>query len=338
MTGNRRILVTGGAGFIGHHFVHHVLENNPDWDVTVVDALTYSGSESLLPSNIEFVRGDILNEELMDHLVSRCDTIIHFAAETHIPRSIQKSAPFFLTNVMGTQILADLALRYRKTLDRLIYVSTSEVYGTAQEKKMSESHPLDSHSPYAASKAGADRLIYSYWKTHHLPFVIVRPFNNYGPGQHVEKAIPRFITHCMMGEAIQLHGDGSAERDWVYVRDHCEALLGLLEVPIELIQGEVFNIGSGSSVSIRHIAELICEILHSSVSIDCVCDRLGAVPRLTADFSKLHRLTGWTPQTSLGEGLKQTILWFQEHSSFWRSQLEQRHVLVPVGEDKHEWH
>src|SRR5262245_7061599 len=202
-------LVTGGAGFIGSNFVHHLYNKHPDSRILVLDLLTYAGSVDNLPARfkeandggrIEFWYGDVRNASLVDSLVRRSDVVVHFAAETHVTRSIFDNYHFFETDVIGTQVIANAVLRSADRIQRFIHISTSEVYGTALQPLMNEEHPLMPLSPYASAKAGADRLVYSYWATYKLPAVIVRPFNNYGPRQHLEKAVPRFVTSCRLNE------------------------------------------------------------------------------------------------------------------------------------------
>ena len=228
----KTFLVTGGAGFIGSNFVHHLFHKYPDYRILVLDLLTYAGSVDNLPTDfhdasssgrIEFWYGDVRNASLVDNLVRRADVVVHFAAETHVTRSIFDNHHFFETDVLGTQVISNAVLR-AENVDRFIHISTSEVYGTADSSLMDEQHPLMPLSPYAAAKAGADRLVYSYWATYQLPATIVRPFNNFGPRQHLEKAVPRFVTSCLLDEPLRVHGDGSAARDWIYVQDTCEAI------------------------------------------------------------------------------------------------------------------
>ena len=212
----KTILVTGGAGFIGSNFVRYLYEKYPEYRLVVLDALTYAGNVRNLPVDINdgsndrlaFWYGNVRNGELVDTLVSEADVVMHFAAESHVTRSIYDNLLFFETDVLGTQAVANAVLKYRHRVERFIHISTSEVYGTASTEKMDESHQLCPLSPYASAKCGADRLVYSYWQTYKIPAVIVRPFNNYGPYQHLEKVVPRFITSCLLGEPLTVHGDG----------------------------------------------------------------------------------------------------------------------------------
>ena len=218
----KTILVTGGAGFIGSNFVNYIFVKYPEYKLIVLDALTYAGDiENIDPDvrnsdRFEFWYGDINNLDLVSDLAGRSDVVVHFAAETHVARSLYSHRVFFVTDVLGTQSIANAVLKHSGRLERFIHISTSEVYGTAEYEPMDEDHPLNPTSPYAAAKAGADRLVYSYITAHDIPGVIIRPFNNYGPNQHLEKVIPRFITSCILGEPLMIHGDGTAMRDWVY--------------------------------------------------------------------------------------------------------------------------
>src|SRR5262249_2748795 len=226
----KTLLITGGAGFIGSNFVRYIYNKHPVYKIIVLDALTYAASINNLPENsfnserFEFWYGNVLNADLVDSLVRRSDIVLHFAAESHVTRSIFDNRHFFETDVIGTQVVANSVLDYRDQIELFVHISTSEVYGTAMSKLMDEDHPLNPMSPYAAAKCGADRLVYSYWKTYQIPAVIVRPFNNFGPYQHLEKVVPRFITSCILGEPLTVHGDGSARRDFLFVQDHCKAL------------------------------------------------------------------------------------------------------------------
>lgn len=230
----KTILVTGGAGFIGSNFVRHIYRKYPDYRILVLDALTYAASVQNLPEGsfdaerFEFWYGNVLNADIVDALVKQSEVVVHFAAESHVTRSIFDNRQFFETDVLGTQVVANSVLRNRDRVRLFVHISTSEVFGTAETPLMSEDHPLRPMSPYAAAKCGADRLVYSYWATYRIPAVIVRPFNNYGPFQHLEKVLPRFITSCLLGEPMTVHGDGSARRDFLFVADHCDALDRLL--------------------------------------------------------------------------------------------------------------
>jgi dTDP-glucose 4,6-dehydratase len=335
----RRILVTGGAGFIGSNFVRHLAARYPDYQLTVVDALTYAGSVENLPeeltkgsdTRIRFWYGNVRNGELMDTLVSQADCIVHFAAETHVTRSIYDNLTFFETDVLGTQVVANAVVKYQKSIDRFIHISSSEVYGTARTPLMDEEHPLLPMSPYASAKAGADRLVYSYWATYEIPAIIVRPFNNFGPLQHLEKAIPRFVTSCLLNEPLRIHGDGGAQRDWLHVHDTCEALDRLLHCEVGQVAGEVFNIGTGESTDIKTLAQkLVRRTGRSESLLHYVTDRPGQVFRHTADISKAKRVLGWEPRIRLDEGLDMTIEWYAKNRGWWEKQLWMREVPIIV--------
>jgi dTDP-glucose 4,6-dehydratase len=341
----KTVLVTGGVGFIGSNFVHHLFETYPEWRIVVLDSLTYAGRIENSPQNgfdsgrYEFWYGDIRNGELVDTLVSQSDVVVHMAAETHVTRSIYDNRLFFESDVLGTQTIANAVAKHRDRVERFIHISTSEVYGTAAAEKMDEEHPLNPMSPYASAKAGADRLVYSYWATYKIPAVIVRPFNNYGPFQHLEKLIPRFITSCLLGEPLTVHGDGSAARDFIFVRDHCEALDLLLQAPREKVIGEVINLGSGQHRSIMEIASAVRDAMRAwDTPIEYIGDRPGQVFRHTCDPSKAKRLLGWEPRTSFEAGLARTIEWYRENESWWRSQLWMRHIPIITAAGRREMH
>jgi dTDP-glucose 4,6-dehydratase len=342
------VLVTGGAGFIGANFVHYLYRKYPEWRIIVVDALTYAGSVENLPVKIweeldndrlEFWYGDVQNGELMDTLVSQSNAVVHFAAESHVTRSIYDNSKFFRTDVLGTQILANAVCKYRDRIERFIHISTSEVYGTAETDLMDEEHPLMPRSPYAAAKAGADRLVYSYWATYDIPAVIIRPFNNYGPFQHLEKAVPRFITSCLLNEPIRVHGDGSACRDYIFVEDLCRAVDTLMSAPEDQVKGQVFNVATGVHRSILSIVQDILRLMcRDDSNVNYVGDRPGQVFRHTGDAGKISRAFGWKPAVSWEEGLKRTIDWYVERRSWWEKQLWLRHVPIVTSAGKKELH
>jgi dTDP-glucose 4,6-dehydratase len=244
--------------------------------------------------------------------------VVHFAAETHVARSIFDNRVFFETDVMGTQAVANAVLKYRNKIERFIHISTSEVYGTAAAEPMDEEHPLNPLTPYAAAKAGADRLVYSYVKTYGLPAVLLRPFNNYGAHQHLEKAVPRFITSVILNEPVTIHGDGSAARDWVYVEDVAEAIDAALNADINKIRGEVLNVGTGIATSVLDIAKKILKLMGKSESLLCsIPERPGQVDKHISSTEKTRKLLGWKAKTSLDKGLPRTIDWYQENRSWW---------------------
>jgi dTDP-glucose 4,6-dehydratase len=344
----RTILVTGGAGFIGSNFVHHLYNTYPNYRILVLDLLTYAGSLDNLPpfgghggasSRIQFWHGDVRNASLVDSLVEQSDIVIHFAAETHVTRSIYDNYHFFETDVLGTQVVSNSVLKHVKHIDRFIHISTSEVYGTARAAKMDEEQPLMPMSPYASAKAGADRLVYSYFATYDVPAVIVRPFNQFGPRQHLEKVVPRFITSCVLGEPLRVHGDGSAARDFTYIEDTCRALDCLMHCERSIVIGEVINLGSERSLSLAELASYVVRLMHrEDLSITYVGDRPGQVFRHTADTGKARRLLGWAPKVSFEEGLQRTIDWYVAHQSWWDKQLWMREIPIITKTGKRELH
>jgi len=344
----KTFLITGGAGFIGSNFVRYLHDKYADYRLMVLDKLTYAGSVDNLPvgfneaaanGRLQFWYGDVCNASLVDTLVEQADVVVHFAAETHVTRSIYDNHHFFETDVLGTQVVANSILKNIKTIDRFIHISTSEVYGTALREKMDEDHPLMPMSPYASAKAGADRLVYSYWATYRLPAVIVRPFNQYGPRQHLEKAIPRFITSCVLDEPLRVHGDGSAARDWTYIDDTCRALDCIAHCDASRVVGEVINIGQGESLTLAQIAPMVVQKMGKPDSlVTYVGDRPGQVFRHTADRAKAERLLGWRPQVRFDEGLDRTIAWYRENRPWWERQLWMREIPIITKTGKREMH
>jgi dTDP-glucose 4,6-dehydratase len=321
----KRVLVTGGAGFISSAFVRHLLEATP-YEVVSLDALTYAGNlenlaDVIAHPRLSFVHGDIRDRELVRDVVAEVDVIVNAAAESHVEKSIEEGASEFVTtNVEGTQILLD-AVR-DAPVERFILISSSEVYGTAEYAPMDEEHPLNPRSPYAATKAGADRLAYSYFVTYGLPIVIVRPFNNYGPRQHPEKVVPRFIAQALSDEPLTVHGDGRASRDWLYVDDDAEAIEAVIAADIDLLAGEVVNVATGVDISVFQIADLVLEVLGKPASLKAYVDeRPGQVARHVGSTEKAEELLGWHARTSLEEGLERTVEWYRENDGWWRGLL-----------------
>jgi len=317
-----RVLVTGGAGFIPSNFIRHLLAKTA-YDVVSLDALTYAGNVENLADvmsheRLSFVHGDIRDVELVREVVSEVDVIVNAAAESHVEKSIEEGGrEFVTTNVEGTQILLD-AVR-EAPVERFILFSSSEVYGTAERDPMDEEHPLNPRSPYAATKAGADRLAYSYFVTYGLPIVIVRPFNNYGPRQHPEKVVPRFITQALQDRELTIHGDGHASRDWLYVDDDAEAVEAVIAAPLEKVAGEVLNIATGIDISVNDIADAVLDALGKPASLkQHVTERPGQVDRHIGSTEKMERLTGWRARTSFEDGLERTIAWYRENEAWWR--------------------
>jgi len=318
----KRVLVTGGAGFISSNFIRHLLAKTP-YDVVSLDALTYAGnlenlSDVMSHERLSFVHGDVRDAELVRDVVSEVDVIVNAAAESHVEKSIAEGArEFVTTNVEGTQILLDATRE--APVERFILISSSEVYGTAERAPMDEEHPLNPRSPYAATKAGADRLAYAYFVTYGLPIVIVRPFNNYGPRQHPEKVIPRFITQALRDEPLTVHGDGLASRDWLYVDDDAEAIEAVIAAPLDAVAGEVLNVATGLDISVAEIADRVLAAVGKPASLKSfVTERPGQVQRHIGSTEKIERLTGWRARVSFDEGLARTISWYRENEAWWR--------------------
>lgn len=322
----KRVLVTGGAGFIPSNLIRHLLEATP-YEVVSLDALTYAGNienlaEVMAHPRLSFVHGDIRDAALMRDVVAEVDVIVNAAAESHVEKSIVEGASEFVTtNVEGTQILLD-AIR-QSPVERFVLISSSEVYGTADYAPMDEDHPLKPRSPYAATKAGADRLAYSYYVTYELPIVIVRPFNNYGPFQNPEKAIPRFITQALSDEPLTIHGDGHASRDWLYVEDDAEAITAIIEADIDRIAGEVLNVATGIDIPVSQIADMVLDALGKPRSLKVhTPERPGQVDRHIGTTEKMAELTGWRARTRFEDGLERTAAWYRENETWWRAVLE----------------
>lgn len=316
-----KIFVTGGAGFIGSNFIHYVLRNHHDWEVTNLDKLTYAGNLENLQDmeddgRYSFIRGDIEDRELIDEVISNhFDIIVNLAAESHVDRSILDPSPFIETNVRGTQVLLEAARQYK--VARFIQISTDEVYGSlAAGGKFSEESPLLPNSPYAASKAAADFLCRAYYNTYGLPVIITRSSNNYGPFQFPEKIIPLAITNALEGKLIPIYGDGLNVRDWIHVDDHCCAL----DVIIQKGRiGDVYNIGGSNERTNLELVRMILDILGKPDSlIAFVADRPGHDHRYALDITKIVRELGWRPSYPFEEALKDTVNWYKEHESWWR--------------------
>ena len=320
----KRVLVTGGAGFISSNFIRHLLANTA-YEVVSLDALTYAGNlenlaDVMAHERLSFVHGDIRDAELVAKVVAEVDVIVNAAAESHVEKSIEEGASEFVTtNVEGTQILLD-AIRCTP-VERFILISSSEVYGTADCAPMDEEHALNPRSPYAATKAGGDRLAYSYFVTYGLPIVIVRPFNNYGPRQHPEKVIPRFVTQALSGEPLTIHGDGHASRDWLFVDDDAAAIEAIIAADLDALAGEVVNVATGIDISVNEVADAVLAATGSDSAKVHVDERLGQVDRHIGSTDKLERLTGFRARTDFETGLERTVEWYRENEAWWRSVL-----------------
>jgi dTDP-glucose 4,6-dehydratase len=314
-----RLLVTGGAGFIGSNFVHHFLRRFPESHVVVLDALTYAGRRENLnglpATSMTFLHGDIRDSEAVSRAMAGCQAVINFAAESHVDRSIEAPGDFIQTDVYGVFVLCEEARR--QSVRRFVQVSTDEVYGEVLEGYSTEDWPLHPRSPYAASKAGGDRLAYAYYCTYGLPVIVTRCSNNYGPRQYPEKLVSLFVTNAIDGEPLPVYGTGLNRRDWLHVDDHCDALITLLAHPG--IEGETFNIGAGHELDVLTITDTILRLLGKPRSlIRHVEDRPGHDRRYAVDSSKLTRLTGWEPRTSFEDGIRETVRWFQANETWWR--------------------
>jgi dTDP-glucose 4,6-dehydratase len=313
------VLVTGGAGFIGSNFVRHALAVHPDWHVTTLDKLTYAGRLENLHDVIDnprhtFVRGDVADAAVAAPLVEQSHLVVHFAAETHVDRSIQNAGEFITTDVFGTFILLEAARR-APALRRFVQISTDEVYGSVAVGSSRETDELKPRNPYSASKAGADRLAYSYFATYGVPVIITRASNNYGPYQFPEKVIPLFVTNALDDIPVPLYGDGLNERDWLHVIDHCRALDLLIEAGEN---GEVYNVGGGNHVRNIDLTRRILALTgKSDALIKPVADRPGHDRRYSLDTTKLQRL-GWTAAAVFEQGLAETVQWYVENEWWWR--------------------
>jgi len=322
-----RVLVTGGAGFIGSNFIRYVLTKLSDWEIINFDKLTYAGNlENLADiannSRYSFVKGDICDPRAVEETVarlSRSDMVVNFAAETHVDRSILSAGSFVQTDVYGTFVLLEAMKKFK--ISRYLHVSTDEVYGSIEKGSFTEESPLHPNSPYAASKAGGDLLVRAYHETYGLPVIITRSSNNYGPFHYPEKIIPLFITNALEGKKLPLYGDGKNVRDWLYVEDNCEAIDLVLQ---KGKTGEVYNIGGGNERQNIEITKFILKEMGISEDfIEPVKDRPGHDRRYSVDCSKVKKL-GWQPRTNFEEGLKQTIKWYQANQAWWKKIKEKQ--------------
>jgi dTDP-glucose 4,6-dehydratase len=318
-TSRIQVLVTGGAGFIGSNFVRYALGAHPDWHVTTLDKLTYAGRRENLHDVMDdprhtFVHGDICDAAVAAPLVEASDIVVHFAAETHVDRSILAAGEFIKTDVEGSFVLLEAARRNSR-LRRFVQISTDEVYGSVPEGSSSETDELRPRNPYSASKAGADRLAYSYWATHEVPVIVTRASNNYGPYQFPEKVIPLFVTNLIDDIQVPLYGDGGNVRDWLHVVDHCRALDLLIH---DGKSGEVYNIGGGNEVKNVDLTHTLLRLVGKDTSlIRRVADRKGHDRRYSVSTEKL-RAMGWAPSVAFEQGLKETVAWYQQNEWWWR--------------------
>jgi len=311
-----RLFVTGGAGFIGSNFVRFVLGNSDD-EVTVFDVLTYAGNLTNLRDvedgpRFRFVKGDVTDREAVEEAMAGHDAVVHFAAESHVDRSIKSPDEFVHTNCDGTNVIMDVARRLE--VPRVVHISTDEVYGSVEHGSSTETDPVQPRSPYSASKAGSDLIALSYFTTYGLPVIVTRSSNNYGPYQYPEKVIPLFVTNLLDGRKVPLYGDGMNVRDWCYVEDNCAGIdLVLRRGEI----GEIYNIGAGNEIPNRVLTDKILALLGQDTSmIEYVTDRLGHDRRYSLDISKVRRL-GWAPAHDLDEALATTVEWYRENRWWW---------------------
>ncbi len=313
----RKILVTGGAGFIGSNFIRYMLNKHDDVEIINLDKLTYAGNLENLQDietdhRYSFVRGDICDREIVDKLMKGVDVVVNFAAESHVDRSIGKPDDFIKTDVFGVFVLLEAARKHG--VERFVQISTDEVYGSTEKGFFKETDPLMPSSPYSASKAGGDRLAYSYYVTYKLPVVIPRSSNNFGPYQYPEKLISLFVTNALEDKELPIYGDGKNIRDWLYVIDNCEA--------IELVMergkgGEVYNIGGGNEKNNLEITEFILKELNKPKSlIKFVEDRKGHDRRYALDTDKIHKL-GWKPRHPFENAMEETVRWYRDNRQWW---------------------
>jgi dTDP-glucose 4,6-dehydratase len=315
--GMRKILVTGGAGFIGSNFIRNMLAKHEDYSIINLDKLTYAGNLDNLRDvekdpRYRFVKGDICDEELVNSLIKEVDIVMNFAAESHVDRSIGKPDDFIKTDIFGVFVLLEASRKYG--IEKFVQISTDEVYGSKEEGLFLESDPIMPSSPYAASKAGADRLAYSYYVTYGLPVVIPRSSNNFGPFQYPEKLISLFVTNALDDRELPIYGDGMNVRDWIYVLDNCEAIELVME---KGENGKVYNIGAGNEKTNLEITRLILnELDKPDRLITYVKDRKGHDRRYALNIEKIDKL-GWTPGHTFENAMQETVRWYKENRWWW---------------------
>ena len=319
-----KVLVTGGAGFIGSNFVHYLLKKHPDTEVTVLDKLTYAGRKENLQdvlSKIRFIKGDIAKKEDVAKAAKDCDYIVNFAAETHVDRSIVEAGTFVLTDVLGTYNLLETARKL--DISKFEQISTDEVYGHIKEGSFREEDKLNPRNPYSASKAGAELLCKSYFETYGLPVVVTRSSNNYGPYQHPEKLIPKTIIYALENKLIPVYGTGENIRDWLYVEDNCEAIDVVLHKGTE---GEAYNIGAQQEMKNIDVVKIILKLSNRPEKlISFVKDRPGHDVRYSLDIEKIRKL-GWKPKIKFNDGIKKTVDWYHRNGSWWKPVVEKERL------------
>lgn len=315
-----RILITGGCGFIGSNFVRHILNKYPDYRIINLDALTYAGNKENLKgveddSRYSFVKGRVEDREILTDIMDDVDCVVHFAAESHVDRSILDVSPFIKTNIIGTSTILDTIREHPDK--RLIHISTDEVYGSlGDDGRFTEETPLRPNSPYAASKASADLLVRAYYETYRVPAIIIRPSNNYGPYQFPEKFIPLMITNLLEDRPIPIYGEGRNVRDWLFVEDNCQAIDLVLH---KGRPGEVYNVGGNSEMRNIDMARAVLKMMDKGEEmINFVKDRPGHDYRYALNSSKIETELGWRPVTDIMEGLRKTVQWYRDNEWWWR--------------------
>ncbi len=320
----KRLLITGGAGFIGSNFIRHIVQKYPDYKIVNLDKLTYCGNLDNLKDiehhkNYKFVKGDITDAALVERLMGESDIVVNFAAESHVDRSITDPSVFVKTNVFGTFTLLEAAKK--RGVELFLQISTDEVYGSVEKGSSKETDPLDPNSPYSASKAGADLLARSYFVTFKLPVIITRSSNNFGPYQYPEKIIPLFVTNLMAGKKVPVYADGMNMRDWLYVVDNCEAIDIVMH---KGLAGQIYNIGIGGETTNIALTRMLLEILgKDESSIEYVKDRPGHDKRYALDVTKLKSL-GWKPRHEFKTALELTVEWYKNNQEWWHKLVQCR--------------
>ena len=319
-----RLLITGGAGFIGSNFVHHIAEKYPDYSIVILDKLTYAGRKENLDdikNRIDFIKGDITKRKDVENAMKGCTGVINFAAETHVDRSVLDPGNFIMTDIYGLYNLLETARKF--DVERFVHISTDETYGHILDGSFKEEDALKPRNPYAASKAGADLLCGSYYETYNMPVMLTRSTNNFGPFQHPEKLIPKCIIYSIMGKKIPVYGKGENVRDWIFVKDNCE---GIDTVFHKGKTGETYNIGGKQEIQNIQVIKTILKLMGKPEnSIDFVKDRPGHDLRYSLNTTKIEKI-GWKSKTSFEEGIKKTIEWYKHNESFWKPIIKKEEI------------